>query len=88
MWYIFSSISLIIWYYVIFSNEIFVEIFFINHSSHIVFIQAKALDGDYCTKDEPSLLVRIEFLNVQDVACVMTDYPTLDFERFQLYHTR
>ncbi|XP_003724032.2 uncharacterized protein LOC100888066 isoform X2 [Strongylocentrotus purpuratus] len=57
-------------------------------STQIPLLKAKALDGDYCTKEEPSLLVRIEFLNVQDVACVMTDYPTLDFERFQLYHTR
>ncbi|XP_054751139.1 uncharacterized protein LOC129256940 isoform X1 [Lytechinus pictus] len=57
-------------------------------STQIPLLKAKALDGDYCTKDEPSLLVRIEFLNVQDIVCVMTDYPTLDFERFQLYHTR
>ncbi|XP_072179589.1 uncharacterized protein [Diadema setosum] len=59
-----------------------------NMSTQIPLNKAKALDGDYCTKDEPSLLVRIEFLNVQDIAGVMTDYPTLDFERFQLYHTR
>lgn len=52
------------------------------------FFQAKSLDGDYSSKEDPSLLVRLEMLNIQDIPGVLYDYPTLDFERFQLYHTR
>ncbi|XP_022081422.1 uncharacterized protein LOC110974236 [Acanthaster planci] len=50
--------------------------------------RAKALDGDYCTTEEPSLLFRIEFFNVQDIPGVLQDYPVLEFERFRLYQTR
>lgn len=50
--------------------------------------KAKSLDGDYSSKEDPSLLVRLEMLNIQDIPGVLYDYPTLDFERFQLYHTR
>ena len=51
-------------------------------------LQAKALDGDYCNMDEPSLLLRIEFFNTQDIPGIMQDYPVLEFERFRLYQTR
>ncbi|XP_033095804.1 uncharacterized protein LOC117100274 [Anneissia japonica] len=60
----------------------------ITMSTQIPLQTAKELNGDYCTKQEPSLLVRLELLDLQDLPEAVHEQPVLHFERIQLYHMR
>ncbi|XP_071960762.1 uncharacterized protein [Antedon mediterranea] len=60
----------------------------ITMSTQIPLQTAKELNGDYCTKQEPSLLIRIEILDLQDLPEAVHEQPILHFERIQLYHMR